>query len=62
MEGKLNITLRMIAGVAGIMALWFNVAVCAIGVVMLAWVHRALGRSFAASLHIRTVDEVMTFT
>jgi len=76
MEGKVNIALRIIAGLAGITALWiyliwpegsmwasaplpdlirwFGVAAGAIGVLMLAWVHRALGRNFAASLHIRT--------
>ena len=75
-ESKLNITLRIIAGLAGVAALWtyliwpegilwasvllpdlirwFGVAAGAIGVAMLAWVHHALGRNFAASLHIRT--------
>ena len=73
---QLNISLRIVAGSAGITALWtyliwpegilwasvplpdsirwFGVAAGGIGVAMLAWVHRALGRNFAASLHIRT--------
>ena len=76
MEGKVTIALRIIAGLAGITALWtyliwpegilwasvplphlirgLGVAAGALGVAMLAWVHRALGRNFAASLHIRT--------
>ena len=76
MEGKLNITARIIAGLVGTAALWTyliwperilwalvplpdlirwcGAAAGAVGVAMLAWVHRALGRNFAASLHIRT--------
>ena len=76
MEGKLNITARIVAGLAGIAALWtyliwperilwasvpspawirwIGVAAGAIGVAILAWVHLALERNFAASLHIRT--------
>ena len=75
MEGKLNITARIIAGLVGTAALWTyliwperilwalvplpdlirwcGAAAGAVGVAMLAWVHRALGRNFAASLHIR---------
>ena len=33
---------------------WFGVGAGAIGIAMLALVHRALGRNFAASLHLRT--------
>ena len=69
MEGKLNITARIIAGLVGTAALWTyliwpegilwalvplpdlirwsGAATGALGVAMLAWVHRALGRNFA---------------
>ena len=74
-EGKLNITLRIVAGLVGIAALWTyliwpewilwasvplpawlrwtGAATAGVGIGALAWVHRELGRNFAASLPVR---------
>jgi protein-S-isoprenylcysteine O-methyltransferase Ste14 len=75
LESKLNIALRIVAGLAGIAALWTyliwpewilwasvpipdwlrwtGVVAGALGIAALAWVHRELGRNFAATLHLR---------
>jgi len=81
-EGKLNMTLRMLAGVVGVAALWIyliipewimwasaplpdwlrwtGVAIAALGIALLAWVHRELGRNFAATLHEREGQTLIT--
>jgi len=83
-EGKLNMALRGVGGLAGIGALstyliwpewvmwasaplpewlrWSGVGIGAAGIGLLAWVHRELGRNFAATLHVRAQGHSLVTT
>lgn len=39
---------------------WSGVAVAAVGIALLAWVHRELGRNFASTLHLREGHTLVT--